>query len=231
MHLHSLEHVPFEDLAQIGVWAHQHGHRVSRTRLYAEEPLPAWGDFDWLVIMGGPMNIYQEDQFPWLAAEKAFIAEAIRRGKLVLGICLGAQLIADVLGGPVSRNHQREIGWFPVTLTAAAAQTAAFQGFPQEFLAFHWHGDTFAIPPQALHVASSAACANQAFVYNQRCVGLQFHLESTPASVQKLVDHCGEEITAGPYIQQAAAMLPQEDFFLDIGKNMTKLLDNMAALG
>jgi len=231
MHLHSLEHVPFEDLAQIGVWAQDRGHSVSRTRFYADDPLPAWSDFDWLVIMGGPMNIYEEVQYPWLAAEKAFIAEAIQRGKLVLGICLGAQLMADALGGPVSRNHQREIGWFPVTLTPAAAQTAAFRGFPREFMAFHWHGDTFAIPPGAHQVASSAACANQAFVFNQRCVGLQFHLESTPASVQKLVDNCGEEITDRPFIQKSAALLTQEEFFLDIGKNMTKLLDNMATLG
>lgn len=229
MILHSFEHVPFEDVAQIGVWAQQQGYGLSRTRFYAADPLPAWTDFDWLVIMGGPMNIYEEDRYPWLAQEKAFIGEAIRRGKLVLGICLGAQLIADVLGGPVRRNEQREIGWFPVTLTAAAANSPIFQDFPQEFLAFHWHGDTFAIPPGALHVARSAACAHQAFVYQERVVGLQFHLESTPASVQKLIENCGEELTAGAYIQTPAAMLSQEHFFLDIEKNMTRLLNNMAA--
>lgn len=231
MRLHSFEHVPFEDLAQIGVWAAQHGHRVSRTRFYAADPLPLISEIDWLVIMGGPMNIYEEDQYSWLAQEKAAIAEAIQQGKLVLGICLGAQLIADVLGGVVRRNAQREIGWFPVTLVEGAAASPLFHDFPEQFMAFHWHGDTFAIPPGAQAIAASAGCANQAFVYADRVVGLQFHLESTPASVGRLIENCGDDITAGPYIQTPAAMLSEEQFFLDIGKNMTRLLDNMAAQG
>jgi len=229
MRLHSLEHVPFEDLAQIGVWAQEQGHHITRTRFYAADPLPSWQDFDWLVVMGGPMNIYEEDRYPWLAQEKACIAEAIAHGRLVLGICLGAQLIADVLGGPVTKNAYKEIGWFPVKLSAAAADSPLFHDFPKEFMAFHWHGDTFALPPGAQHMAASVACAQQAFTYSDKVVGLQFHLESTPASVQKLIEHCGDELRNGPYIQTAEEMLSQKHFFLDIGKNMTRLLDNLAA--
>ncbi len=231
MRIHSLEHVPFEDLAQIGVWAAQHGHQVTRTRFYAHDPLPSWRDYDWLVVMGGPMNIYEEDLYPWLAQEKACILEAIRQGRVVLGICLGAQLIADVLGGPVTKNAHREIGWFPVNLTEAAAASPLFHDLPRQFIAFHWHGDTFAIPPDAQAMAASAACAHQAFTYGDRVVGLQFHLESTPASVQKLIDHCGDELTDGPFIQSPTEMLGQETFFLDIGKNMTRLLNNLAKQG
>ncbi len=146
MRIHSFEHVPFEDLAQIGVWAENQGYKLSRTRFYANEQLPALSELDWLVVMGGPMNIYEEDRYPWLAQEKAFIGEAISQGKLVLGICLGAQLIADVLGGPVSRNQYKEIGWLPVSLRAAASSSPLFHNFPSEFIAFHWHGDTFAAP-------------------------------------------------------------------------------------
>lgn len=228
MRIHSFEHVPFEDLAQIGVWAENQGHTLSRTRFYANEQLPALSQLDWLVIMGGPMNIYEENRYPWLSQEKAFIGDAISQGKLVLGICLGAQLIADVLGGPVSRNQYKEIGWLPVSLRATASSSPLFDNFPSEFTAFHWHGDTFELPSGALGVASSSGCANQAFAYTNKVVGLQFHLESTPASVKKLLDNCGDELVPGPYVQTPAEILAPEHFFLEIGKIMNTLLRNMA---
>jgi GMP synthase-like glutamine amidotransferase len=229
MKIHSLEHVPFEDLAYVGVWAENQGHKLSRTRFYAHDQLPGLANLDWLIVMGGPMNIYEEDRFPWLAQEKAFIGEAISQGKLVLGICLGAQLIADVLGGPVSRNEYKEIGWLPVSLSAAASNSPLFHDFPSEFIAFHWHGDTFAIPPGALAIASSSGCVNQAFAYTNKVVGLQFHLESTLASVKKLLNNCGDELVPGPYIQTSAEILAAEHFFLEIENIMNTLLGNMAA--
>jgi GMP synthase (glutamine-hydrolysing) len=230
MRLHSFEHVPFEDLAKIGEWAKKQGYRLSRTRFYENEGLPSWQEIDWLVVMGGPMNIYEEDRYPWLSQEKAFLADAIAKGKLVLGVCLGAQLIADVLGGPVSRNQVKEIGWWPVSLTAEAASSAVFQNLPAEFPAFHWHGDTFQIPPGALAIASTAGCANQGFVYRNKVVGLQFHLESTLVSVQKLIDNCSDEIEEGPYIQTPEEMIKRRNFFVEIEEIMNKLLENMATL-
>ncbi len=228
MRLHSFEHVPFEDLAKIGVWGKNQGYLLSRTRFYANDRLPSWSEFDWLVVMGGPMNIYEEDRYPWLTREKACIADAIAHGKLVLGVCLGAQLIADVLGGPVSPNHFKEIGWLPVSLTATASSSPLFHNLPSEFIAFHWHGDTFKIPPGALATASSLGCANQAFTYTNKVAGLQFHLESTPASVKNLLANCGAELVPGPYIQTPAEMLAPEHFFLEIEKIMNTLLQNMA---
>jgi GMP synthase-like glutamine amidotransferase len=229
MRLHSFEHVPFEDLARIGTWGEHQGYLLSRTRFYLHDQLPALSAIDWLVIMGGPMNIYEEDRYPWLVQEKAFIADAIAHGKLVLGVCLGAQLIAAVLGGPVSPNQYKEIGWLPVSLTPGATQSPLWQNLPAEFIAFHWHGDTFQIPPGALAAASTPGCPNQAFVYQNKVAGLQFHLESTPASVQKLVDHCRDELVPGPYIQTSAEILAPQHFFLEIEKIMNTFLHNMAA--
>ncbi len=137
------------------------------------------------------MNVYEEDRFAWLLPEKAFIAEAVAAGKVVLGVCLGAQLLSVVLGGSVAQNPQREIGWFPVNLTPAAASLPLFRDFPERFMAFHWHGDCFTIPPGAVHVARTEACDAQGFVHGDRVVGLQFHLESTPESIGALIEHCG----------------------------------------
>jgi GMP synthase-like glutamine amidotransferase len=231
MRLHSCEHVPFEDLAKIAEWARHQGHLLSRTRFYENDGLPSSSEFDWLVVMGGPMNIYEEDRYPWLTREKAFIADAIAHGKLVLGVCLGAQLIADVLGGLVSPNPFKEIGWLPVSLTPAASNSPLFHNLPSEFMAFHWHGDTFQIPPNALAAASSLGCANQAFAHNDKVVGLQFHLESTASSIKKLIQHCGDELVPGPYIQTPEEMLAPGHFFLEIDKIMTTLLNNMAQQG
>lgn len=228
MRIHSFEHVPFEDLAKIGDWAQRQGYPISRSRFYTDDRIPSHSEFDWLVVMGGPMNIYEEDLYPWLAREKAAIAAAVAQGKLVLGVCLGAQLIADVLGGPVTRNQFPEIGWLPVTLTPEAGDSPLFQNIPREFIAFHWHGDTFQIPPGGLAAASSAGCANQAFASGNKIVGLQFHLESTPLSVRKLLDHCGNELRPGPFVQTPEEMLGPKNFFLEIEKIMNNLLHNMA---
>src|SRR3972149_5577170 len=176
MRIHSLEHEPFEGLANIEVWAKKKGYIITRTLLFNNEELPEMNDFDWLVIMGGSMNVYEEEKYPWLREEKNLIAEAIASKKMILGVCLGAQLVADVLGGRVSKNRYNEIGWFPVTLTEEARNSSIFFNFPGTFTAFHWHGDTLRIPHGAKKIAQSEGCANQAFEYG-KTIGLQFHLE------------------------------------------------------
>lgn len=204
LRLQVFEHVPFEGPGHIDRWARARGHEIRTSRLYAQDPLPLMDAFDWLVIMGGPMNIYEDDRYPWLAAERRFIRAAVASGKKILGICLGAQLLADALGSRVYPGAFKEIGWHPVQLTPTAAESRLFRGFPRSFEAFHWHGDTFHVPGGTLHIARSAACESQAFVYEDRIVGLQFHLESTEESVEALLRHCGEEMTEGPYIQAEA---------------------------
>ncbi|MBI5143255.1 MAG: type 1 glutamine amidotransferase [Nitrospirae bacterium] len=228
MRIHSFEHVPFEGLAHIETWAMAGGHQITRTLFHAAQVPPPPADFDMLVVMGGPMNIYEHDQYPWLAAEKKAIADAIAAGKSVIGICLGAQLIADVLGGRVTRNAQKEIGWFPVELAPGAVDSHLFRKFPKQFTAFHWHGDTFAIPPGATHVASSKACTNQAFEYDGRVVGLQFHLETSTESIRSLAGNCGDELVEGRFIQSEAEILGGESHVAEGNRLMEMLLEKMA---
>lgn len=227
MHIHYIQHVAFEGLGSIQLWAQNNAHTITRTRTYLDEAFPAIEDIDLLIVMGGPMNIYEENTYPWLVAEKKFLSTAINRGRSVLGICLGAQLLADVLGARVFANEHKEIGWFPVETTEMARTSQMFSTFPQSFEAFHWHGDTFDIPAGAKHVARSAGCANQAFIYDERIVGLQFHLETTLASAQQLIANCADEIVPGKYIQEPQTILQESKRFDTINTIMQGLLSQM----
>lgn len=202
MRIHYLQHVPFEGPAAIARWAAARSHEIEGTRLFSGEPLPPPGTFDALVAMGGPMSANDEARFPWLTDEKRLIAEAAARGIPVLGVCLGAQLIAAAAGGRVYRSRMPEIGWFPVRLTRAAGTHPAFRGAPAEFVPLHWHGETFDLPRDAARLAGSAACSNQAFALGSSVLGLQFHLEATADSVAALVAHCRSELVAAPYVQE-----------------------------
>ncbi|WP_028582074.1 type 1 glutamine amidotransferase [Desulfogranum japonicum] len=223
MRIHYLQHVPFEGLGSIEQWALSTGASISCSRLFADESLPSVDNFDYLVVMGGPMNIYEENTYPWLAREKRFIHEVITTGKSVLGICLGAQLIANVLGAAVYRNKEKEIGWFPVRITEEAPEEIRAL-FPVDLEVMHWHGDTFDLPKDSILMAESQACPHQGFIYDNRVVGLQFHLETTRESLQSLIINCGDEIVKAPYVQQAPVMLQDESRFTAINKVMGKLL-------
>jgi GMP synthase (glutamine-hydrolysing) len=192
-------------MAYIEEWVKEKGYPLSRTRLYMGEGFPPPEEFDLLVVMGGPMNVYEEGKYPWLKKEKAFLAEAIRKKKFVLGICLGAQLLADVLGGKVSRNREAEIGWFPVKLTKEGEASPFFKGMPKEMMVFHWHGDRFGIPPGAERVAESEACDNQAFVHCGRAIGLQFHFEISAGYIGAWLREAGE-LPGGKYVQSPEEM-------------------------
>jgi GMP synthase-like glutamine amidotransferase len=225
MRTHWLQHAEHENLGCIAPWLARRGDAVSCTRLYARDPLPDASDFDRLIVMGGPMNIYEYELHPWLHAEKAFIRQAIDAGRSVLGICLGSQLIADVLGGPVTRNHETEIGWFDVTLNQAGRAHPLFMDWPERFSAFHWHGDTFAIPPGAERLMSSAACANQAYVWKHRVVGLQFHLEVTAADARVWFEH--ERPEPSTYVQTPEVILSDLSRFALNNRMMLQLLERM----
>jgi GMP synthase-like glutamine amidotransferase len=196
MRAHYLQHVPFEGLGSIAPWLAGHGYRTTATRLFEAAAFPDPRDIDLLVILGGPMSVNDGGQLPWLAAEKAFIREVIG---------LGAQLIADVLGARVYPGPAREIGWFPVH-GVANAEGADFV-LPPQVSVFHWHGETFDLPPGARRLVRSAACENQAFQWGARVIGLQFHLETTPESARALVAHCRHELGAGAFVQDEAQIL------------------------
>lgn len=225
MKIHCLTHVPFEDAANIQTWADSRGHTLQYTHLYKHDPLPAMKDFDFLAVMGGPMNVYEHDVYPWLIVEKQFIGQAIDAGKKVIGVCLGGQLIADVLGGKVTKNQYPEIGWHPIRFTPQARQLPLFAGFPEDPTVFHWHGDTFAIPPGAIHLASSQACTNQAFLYGSTVLGLQFHLEYSEDSIQAMLKDCQNELIPSPYVQSAKLIQQNLPLVPTVQSYLNRLLD------
>lgn len=202
MHIHCLQHVPFEDAAHIGHWARCQGHTLTTTALYQGEPLPQdVAQYQLMVVMGGPMGVHDTLAYPWMTPEKHFIAQCLEKNTPLLGICLGAQLIADVLGAKVYPNAHKEIGWHPVKRMATAADTLMAPILPAEFIPFHWHGDTFDLPAGAVHLVQSDACPHQAFFYPPATLGLQFHLESTDESIDRLIRNCGDELIPAPYVQ------------------------------
>jgi len=205
MHTHYFQHVPFEGLSSIENWLQEKRHHISATRFYEDAQLPHPNNPDFLIVMGGPMGVHDVEQYPWLTEEKQFIRDFIDTEKPVLGICLGAQLIASALGAKVSRNPHKEIGWWPIQ--GCANESHKHFAFPDELTVFHWHGDTFDIPNGAQRIATNTACANQAFQYGNSVIGLQFHIELTPHSIDKLIDHCAEDITEGPYVQSQDSLM------------------------
>jgi GMP synthase-like glutamine amidotransferase len=228
MKILSLEHGPVESACRIRDWALDRKHDFAVVRLDLNEPLPALMDFDFLVIMGGGMNIYQHRDYPWLIAEKRLIANAIAADKTVLGVCLGAQLIADVLGGKVMQNPQKEIGWMPVHFHD---RTTPFDGFPADCMAFHWHGDTFSLPPDTRSVASSAATEKQAFIHGDRVVGLQFHIEVTHAAADEFCVGADHELQPAPYVQTRQQINAQRPDLAPAEGGLFRLLDHLASGG
>jgi GMP synthase-like glutamine amidotransferase len=205
MQAHYFQHVAFEGLGSIDVWLKSNGYHISSTQFYQQTDLPEVDAVDFLVVMGGPMSVNDEAQYPWLAAEKQFIQQFIATGKPVLGICLGAQLIANAMGGRVYPNKEKEIGWWPIQ-AVSNNNALAFQ-FPETASVFHWHGETFDLPEGAERIAESYGCRNQAFQLGKSVIGLQFHMETTQDSVQALVEHCADELQPSPYVQSATEIL------------------------
>jgi GMP synthase-like glutamine amidotransferase len=223
MRAHYLQHVPFEGLGSIEPWLQNHAYVITSSPMFVQPVLPAIEEVDFLLILGGPMSVNDEAGYPWLTAEKMFIRDFIHTGKPVLGICLGAQLIANALGARVYPNAEKEIGWFPIINTATSP--ACFQ-FPTALTAFHWHGETFELPEGAERLASSTACRNQAFQVGTRAIGLQFHLETTPASAHQLMNHCRDELAPARYVQTEQQIESAHlDCYSTINTEMTRLLE------
>ncbi len=225
MRIHWLQHVAFEGLGSIAGWAVEKGCPVTGSRMFAGDVLPSIFDFDMVIIMGGPMSVNDEVSHAWLVGEKRFINQAIQAGKMVLGICLGAQLIASAAGTRVHPNDQKEIGWFAVEKTRAAKKTPVSQALADKAEVFHWHGETFDLPRGAVHLTRSRVCENQAFALGRRIVGLQYHLETTPDSASALIQHCRHELVNAPYVQTESEIRSQPIRFKTLNNEMGRLLD------
>jgi GMP synthase-like glutamine amidotransferase len=226
MNIHTLQHVSFESPGMITDWAGARQHQLHYTYLFAEKIVyPELTAFDMLLIMGGPMGVYEEAQWHWMAEEKAFIKQAVEAGKIVLGICLGSQLLAEALGAKVYPHHTKEIGFFPVTKT----NEVLLNHVPEQWMVFHWHGDTFDLPEGAVLLASSAACKNQAY-RKGRCVGLQFHPEADAALIQQMMRHEKGELVKDAYVQTEQEIMAQLSLGDANREPLFQLLDNIINL-
>lgn len=206
-------HVPFEGPGIIAQWAGEQGHSLHYTRFYENDPLPDPSAADLLVIMGGPMDVFDFHVHPWMEDEISWVKEFINTGKPVLGICLGAQIIATALGEEVYPGEHKEIGWHNLRFFPSLGDYKICTDLPDTRKVFHWHGDTFNIPEGAIRIAGSQAFPNQGFIYANQVVALQFHLEVTTESVKELVDNCRDELVEGPYIQSEKEILSEKSTF------------------
>lgn len=222
MRIHVLQHVPYESPGLITDWAKEKGFSVSFTRFYESEQFPSLEDIDLVVIMGGPMNIYENEKYPWLKTEKVFLRSCHEAKKKMLGICLGSQLLADTLGAKVFSNKEKEIGWFPIYKNGSHPLLDLFTD--EAITAFHWHGDTFDLPKGATPIFYSEATKNQGFVYDNRVFALQFHWEIQPNALTELIQHSNENYE-GRYLQTPEKMLDNSSGFEVAKKHLWDLLD------
>jgi len=181
-----VQHVAYEPLGTLDRMLRQRKIRIRYVN-FAREPeaRPCLEGYDALIVLGGPMNVGDQAHCPHLRTELALIDEGLRRGTPMLGICLGAQLLAHALGAPVGRNDHKELGWHEVRLTDAGVRDPVLGRLRAAEPIFHWHGDTFAIPSGAEHLAESDLCPRQAFRFGDQVYGLQFHLEVDPHLVER----------------------------------------------
>lgn len=229
MRLHLIEHDPIDmSRTNITKWAEAKGYQITQTYICKNEKMPAIDDVDWLMVMGGSPHAWEEDVHAWLAPEKEFIVRALDNNKPILGICFGAQLLAEALGGSVFRSENEEIGWIEVTLTEEGKNSFLFQNVPETFLTFHWHSDHFSLPPGCTKLAYSEPTANQAYICKERPIAaVQFHPEYTRDMVQQFAREWGDEWQKGPFVAGKEAVLAQTEEIPDTYWLMTTLLNNM----
>jgi GMP synthase-like glutamine amidotransferase len=239
LRLHVFQHVPFEGLGALESFFTARGASIATTRFFFGEKPPTPENFDMLVVLGGPMGVYDEDRHSWLREEKSALRAALDSGKPVLGLCLGAQLMSDVLGGKVTKNKNREIGWWPVEKLPGLERDPIASCFPGRFTTFHWHGDTFSIPPKATSLFRSEGCEHQGFAWGPTpgrptAVGLQFHPEITPPAIAawlaESLKEGGGDLKPGPYVQAPEAMAGGPEDFEANNAWMSALCEKLLAL-
>jgi GMP synthase-like glutamine amidotransferase len=222
---HFIHHVPYEGPGRIRDWTLSKGFAISTTWQHLGDPLPDPASIDLAVITGGPMSIHDEAEYSWLATEKQWIRQLLAQGTPLLGICLGAQLIADALGADVQPMGHQEIGWFPIHRTPEAAGHPVLNGIPDPATVLHWHGDRFDIPAHTVRLWESDLCDNQAFVSPQ-VLGLQFHLEMGREELRPLIEASRPVLTPNiPGIQTENELLNATVHMEDAHTLLTQLLD------
>ena len=229
MRIHLLEHDPIDIRRNnITTWAEKKGYAVGWTDVFTGARIPSQSNFDWLIVMGGSQHAWEEQSHRWLADEKRFITEVLSADKVILGICFGAQLLAEALGGRVFPNQKEEIGWYRVRLSPHGRQSFLFKNVPETFLTFHWHSDHFSLPPGCTGLAYSEPTPYQAYTHkNHRIAGLQFHPEYTLEMVRFFATEYGDDWKKNRYVAGKEAVLSQSEQVPETYWLMELLLDNM----
>jgi GMP synthase-like glutamine amidotransferase len=229
MKLHLLEHDPFDfSRTNITKWSEKSDHELHQTYVCRGEELPSADDMDWLMVMGGSQHVWEEEANPWLVQEKALVRRAMEQQKLVLGICFGAQLIAEVLGAQVFPNSHKEIGWHEIILTREGRESFLFRNIPDAFTTFHWHSDHFSLPQGCISLARSEPTSNQAFILrDDPVVGLQFHPEYTREMVKYFSEEEGDEWVPDLFVSGKERVLRETGETPDTYWLMEALLNNM----
>mgnify|MGYP001552248825 CR=1 FL=1 len=230
MRVHFIQHVLFENPGSLLDWAGDQKHEITFTRIFEIPAFPSVDEIDMLVVMGGPMSVYEEEKYSWLKDEKSFIRSIIESGKKVLGICLGSQLVAEALGAKVYPNKEKEIGWWRVRKLAVETlpklktgnEFRVTNGIPEEFTSFHWHGDTFDIPDGATHLFSTRACNNQGFLYGTQIAALQFHPEITEELLDAMVENGRNELVAKSFVQSEQVIKSKASVYLPVQRQYMK---------
>ena len=195
------QHDPFEDLGFFAEVLEKQGAAYQVLRLFhGEMPTEDWQRVKALIVLGGPMSVDDEDDFPFLRWEKRFIRAAIEEAVPVLGVCLGAQLIASTMGAAVCHGLVKEIGWCPISITPHGQVDSLLGYLPENATVFQWHGDGFELPSAAIRLASSTHFKNQAFRVGKSIYGLQFHLEVTPSMIERWIEQRSKDLALAPYI-------------------------------
>jgi GMP synthase (glutamine-hydrolysing) len=225
MRIHYLIHAEFEKLGAIAQWINNNNYSATASHTYRGDPLPATSQFDMLIIMGGPQSVCRLEDYAYLRDEIALVKKAINENKVILGICLGAQIIGEALGAKTEKSPHQEIGIYPVEITPEAKDDPIFQQFSPQFDVMHWHSDMPGVPDDAVLLAKSAGCPRQAFRYGDRIYGLQFHLELTPELIKEMLKH--EEIKPTTYVQSKDELLRAD--LHAINQKIYPVLDFLAA--
>ncbi len=224
MRVAALIHTATEGPGTLGAFLEKHGFDVALIRLDEGEAIPPIEDCAAVISMGGTMNVYEEDQFPFLKLETVFLANCIRAQKPVLGVCLGAQMIAKAAGAKVTKSPAQEIGWNTVTLTAEAGADTLFMGMPSPLNVFQYHEDMFHLPEGATLLAHSVGCPHQAFRINN-AYGLQFHVEVTADMIAAWFPESNDLISIlDGYRQRESTLVPQAEVMYT---NFVRLIRNM----
>ena len=228
MRLHILEHETYQGPINVDFWAEKNNFPLQRTFVCQGGPLPVPDDFDWLVVTGSYIYVWEEEGHPWLAPEKELVGSALNQGKTVIGLCFGAQVIADVLGGRSFLNQEREIGWHQVYLTPEGRKSKLFAGLPETFTSFHWHSAHFDLPPACRSLAYSQVSPNQAFIWDQGpAYGFQFHPEYTLDLIRTYAREFGREWTGGPHVTPPDEVVNIADKSAETYPILETLLNNM----